>query len=555
MTRLPNFISRAGRLLNTLRHLKMRQVFFMGLRRGLKTPYWLPRTIGNANPNFRLLSCAHSNHSVKNNKLIFLNMASPFSMHNVQWRADSMSKLWRYNLHYFDYLRSELEGKIKDFLIQNWIEHNPYPCEDAWEPYPASLRIINWIKYFQRQNKIPLPQQWASSLYAQGHYLTHHLEWHIDANHLLKNVIALVLWSHYFCDPYARYWQKRSYRLLRAICEEQFNSDGGHYERSPMYHLILVHHLLDAYNTILMNTGEKPEWLQLIIYKAINFSQIMCKPDNTFPLLKDSANGIAPSLDEVIHYAMELGIKVPTFETKVWANNYLPQSGYFIKKSANNYLLMDVGNITPNHQPGHAHCDALHVELFLAGRSIFTDSGVYCYAPSAQRDYSRSVRAHNTLSINGREQHDIWGEFRIGKRGKTFNVQTGEHSCSAQFKPFWLPYNCNISHKRYIHTEDFSCLDIEDSVEGTGLATIELLWHLAPGLVPTLLKTEIEIRDETNTLVSVIKLQHKQVIPSVTYSDMFPEFGIALRRYCLVFKQNSAPLPWRHSFQVYTEPT
>lgn len=545
------FSERLWCIFNTLIRLKGRQWLFLIIRRGIKLPYSLPTTTFGKDANFGFLHDTHNSHCVHGNHFHFLNIPSQFPITDVQWRATSMSKLWRYNLHYFDYLRGTLDTQSKNILIHHWIEHNPYPCEDAWEPYPVSLRIINWIKYIHQSSE-STPDSWRTSLYQQGHYLTRHIEWHIDANHFLKNIIALVLWSHFFTGSLALHWKKRSRKLLKELVLEQFNFDGGHYERSPMYHLILTYHLLDAYNAILMSTGVKPEWLHSTITNAIKYSQIIKKPDDTFPLIKDSANGIAPDLDEVIQYAAILGISISKVRENENActSTYLQQSGYYIKKSSRDYLLVDVGNITPSHQPGHAHCDALHVELYLAGRSIFNDSGVFCYAASEQRDYSRSVRAHNTLGINGREQHELWGEFRIGNRGHTFNVQNDPNFCSAEFKPYWSTHKCNISHKRSIFTEDFSCIKIVDQVQGIGFADIESRWHLAPGLVPRLISSDIHISDIKNIYVVVIKLQHNQVISTITQSDLYSEFGLRESRYCITFTQVAAKLPWELSLEI-----
>jgi hypothetical protein len=32
-------------------------------------------------------------------------------------------------------------------LMKEWIKNNPPGSMDAWDPFPTSLRIVNWIKY------------------------------------------------------------------------------------------------------------------------------------------------------------------------------------------------------------------------------------------------------------------------------------------------------------------------------------------------------------------------------------------------------------------------
>jgi uncharacterized heparinase superfamily protein len=80
------------------------------------------------------------------------------------------------------------------------------------------------------------------------------------------------------------------------------------------------------------------------------------------------------------------------------------------------WLVMDSGLVGPDYQPGHAHCDTLSFELSLDGARFLTDTGVYHYRESAERRYSRSTAAHNSIEIDGAEQSEVWKSFRVGRR-------------------------------------------------------------------------------------------------------------------------------------------
>ena len=68
----------------------------------------------------------------------------------VDWNATDESRLWLYNLHYFDYLNS-IGSKERELwhrkLVDRWIVENLPGLGVGWEPYPVSLRIVNWIKW------------------------------------------------------------------------------------------------------------------------------------------------------------------------------------------------------------------------------------------------------------------------------------------------------------------------------------------------------------------------------------------------------------------------
>jgi hypothetical protein len=85
---------------------------------------------------------------------LFLNEENQLS--KVGWDNPSQSILWRYNLHYFDCLNQvELKNERVELqinIINKWTIENQFCKGTGWEPYPTSLRIINWIKWHFKTN-------------------------------------------------------------------------------------------------------------------------------------------------------------------------------------------------------------------------------------------------------------------------------------------------------------------------------------------------------------------------------------------------------------------
>jgi len=81
-----------------------------------------------------------------------------------------------------------------------------------------------------------------------------------------------------------------------------------------------------------------------------------------------------------------------------------PNGGYYVMRDSwsptANYLLVDSGpHGTLNC--GHAHADALGIDLSALGHTMLIDPGTYTYTGTLQlRDYFRTSMAHNTLSID-----------------------------------------------------------------------------------------------------------------------------------------------------------
>ena len=75
------------------------------------------------------------------------------------WNDESLELLWRYNLHYFDWIaggedynaESQSRGEAEN-LIERWMRENPKGSFPGWDPYPTSLRIVNWVKYLRNNS-------------------------------------------------------------------------------------------------------------------------------------------------------------------------------------------------------------------------------------------------------------------------------------------------------------------------------------------------------------------------------------------------------------------
>ena len=447
------------------------------------------------------------------------------------WNPSGQSKLWRYNLHYFDFLKdSDLDSLKARKFIDSWIEQCPQGTEDAWEPYTVSLRIVNWVKWFgilvSREEE--LNDQWVSSLYTQLVWLSENLEHHILANHLFENIKALVFGICFFRDSsFANSMGAKTFSLLDRELKEQFLSDGGHYELSPMYHGILLEGCLELLDVLSNNelTGSEIviSLLKDICSKGLDWYAQMCHDDGVVSLFNDSTQGIAPSLSELALYAEKLNIELMVSENR---NLYhLNASGYFVFQSESSKLIFDVGQVSPSYQPGHTHCDALSFELSVGGEPVFVNAGVYEYQSGSRRNYCRSVKSHNTAQVNNHEQHELWGDFRVGRRAHVDNVEYayGEAKRCASANLVNAFYESGkLIHRRSI-SESEGVWEIKDSVLGEGLHNISVKLRVSPAFELRINGNNVVVSSkERATYITVESSTHEISIEKGFY---FPEFG------------------------------
>jgi Uncharacterized protein conserved in bacteria len=412
------------------------------------------------------------------------------SLDDIGWDEQRVDKLWRYNLHYFEDLNAagaDLRVKWHHDLLQRWVWENPAGIGTGWEPYPVSLRLVNWVKWGLAGNL--LAPEVLIVLAAQARWLTKRLEVHLLGNHLFANAKALVFAGLFFRGGEAESWLQTGLRLLERETPEQILSDGGHFERTPMYHSLALEDLLDIYNVTSTYRCCVPErwegWIaQLpdVIGRMRAWLAAMCHPDRQISFFNDAAMGIAPTPTELESYAVRL--RLAPRSPGADGVTHLISSGYVRVQSGPATAILDVAPIGPDYLPGHAHADTLSFELSLFGRRLLVNSGTSCYGAGDERQRQRGTAAHNTVVVDGRDSTEVWSGFRAARRARPFDLQISPYHATC------TTISCAHDGYRWLkgrprHTRKWSFLGnellIEDRVDGRfNLAVAR--FHLHPSV-------------------------------------------------------------------------
>ena len=424
------------RYLRTIAHLTPRQIAYQLIRR-FSPGSILPPVTGQVRQRSKLSMTRPlpRRMSGDENTFTFLNLTKRFDPARFDWASREMGKLWRYNLHYFDYLNEEGRSwESSAFLIDDWLKNNPQGTPDAWEPFPVSLRIVNWIKLFLTPEAAgKLDENWLKSLYGQALWLEKNIEYHLLANHYFKNGKALTFAGLFFAGEDAGRWLTKGLAILGTELDEQILGDGGHFERSPMYHAMILEDCLDLLNVMggcgQADVASVREKLADVSGKMSRYLAAMCHPDGGIALFNDAAFGIEAAPAELIAYHERLtGISLPGADDRCIS---FPESGYFIMAPADgDRLLIDCGPIGPDYQTGHSHCDTLSIELSLKGKRIIVDSGCYEYEDGPLRQYNRGNAGHNTVTIDGENQSEVWASHRCARRARPLYARLNDNNLS-----------------------------------------------------------------------------------------------------------------------------
>ena len=366
---------------------------------------------------------------------------------------DASTRLGRFHRQYGDdVLTAARAGDVAEArrLISTWIEAHPPHVGDAWHPYPLSTRAGNWVAALTLEPELASAEL-SRSLWLQLLRLERTVEDDVLGNHVIRNARALVLGGTAFG---AAELTRRGIEILRRELPEQILRDGGHYERSPAYHLVVLRDLLEV------QAASPHSWLADAIDRMRIFAAALARPDGV-PALFNDGTADAPRLE--LPAAPE-GVAV------------FDASGFVVVRDGPLWLAFRCGQAAPAFLPAHAHADALSLHLWWDGRPVLVDPGTFTYEAGADRDWFRATRAHSTVCVDGRDQFRLWGSFRSGPLPKVALRYAREQAVEASVV---LPGR--IRHVRRIEWEGNE-VQIHDRLEGSGRHRVEsrLVWAPEP---------------------------------------------------------------------------
>ena len=556
-------------LLRTLKPLSLKQLFYLFRQRiqslaGLRVKSLAP--CFRVHADFSCITGIKNKESrlVDGKRFCFINEDKDISeVLSARWRPEA-SRLWLYNVHYFDFLKDEeLEAGLQDRLalqlIENWYDSNPQGTVDAWDPYPISLRIVNWIKYIHavKGRNGEIPRWMLASLGIQVKVLEVSVEYHLRGNHLFKNAVALFFAGMFFDGTDALRWRAKGTDLLITELEAQFLDDGGHVERTPTYHALCIEDCLDCLNLAQAmpdrTTAALCEALNSTVARGLIFLAAVTLPDGSLAAFSDTAPGIAASTEQLFEYAKQLGVEYPAQRSKELDPIELSDSGYYGYRKGDEYLLLDCGPMGVTYQPGHAHCDLLSFEWVLDGKKVLVDSGVFNYFVSPERRFCRSTASHNTVMVDGQEQGEIWSAFRLGRRPGSFkaSVSVNDSTCSISGEHDAYRYlPGGVRHRRRLTRIFPQSLSVRDELEGAGQHYAVTRFHFAAGY---------QLVDESNDLFlcehggqRVMRIiTSAGLVTRIVASEYFPAFGRRKVNAVLELEwRGQLPASWDCCFEI-----
>jgi uncharacterized heparinase superfamily protein len=424
-----------------------------------------------------------------------LNRSAELGYDRTDWRLGPIAadRLWTVTLHYHAWADVLAEvaaaggpdaseaATLLGHYVGDWITRCPVEAPGArhlaWNAYAVATRITWWVRAGRAYPPLHT-DAFLRSLWEQAAYLRDHLEYDLRANHLLRDAVGLVWAGRFFGGDRAAEWLQTGTKLAVEQVAEQVLPDGGHFERSTMYHL----HVMEDVLTLAVLAEDpaarkifRDTWQRMAEYAA------WCRhPDGQIPLFNDAALNGASTPNHLLALGESIG--VPVDSNPRAGGRYCPDTGLAVWHGGPWSVFFDVGPLGPDYQPGHGHADTLIIECSYRGRRLFVDPGTYAYDDDSTRGYDRYTAAHNTVTLDGRDSSEVWHVFRVGRRAKPTDVAVefvghGMTATAGHTGYDHLPGR--LRHVRRVVVEPAG-ITITDTVGGRGTHTVEGGYLLSP---------------------------------------------------------------------------
>jgi len=415
--------------------------------------------------------------------------------------------------------------------VENWIEENPLMRSINWGcAMDVAIRAANWIYALGMFVGSPLIdrgflEKIRVSLFEHGYFIFRNLEkkYRNSNNHFFSNLAGLLFLGMLFSSTReGRRWFEYALPEYYGEIRSQFLPCGASYERSISYNRLMVELAVYPYLLLIRNGINIPLDIRHRLDTMFDFVLHYLKPDGEAPVIGDQDNGrflpfgLRQQTDH--RYLLAIGAALRQDPVmKKYADPEAPEIFFLLRSGGRETLCAlvpsasdigskafpDAGFCVLRHNErymfitnsgaaaypdqtrqwgSHAHADLLSFELALGGTTFLVDPGTFLYTSSPkERNLFRSTRMHNTVTVDGQDQHrlsetNIFRCLEIAEPvdfeflgGEEKDIFSGSHNG-------FMRLDSPVFHRRtFIFDKSASTWEIIDRLSGEGEHV--LCWH------------------------------------------------------------------------------
>lgn len=416
--------------------------------------------------------------------------------------------------------------------LTSWMDQNRPKQGVNWaSSLEVGYRAISWLWALElfrdaRELDAELLKRVLKYLHVHGRHLERYLSTYFSPNtHLTGEALGLYYLGMLLPElRRAPVWRSLGQTILERELLRQVYDDGVYFEQASYYHRYTVDIYVHAVLLARLNGRAILPAMTDRLSAAVEHLADLTRPDGTIPMIGDDDGGRLVRLEErsltdvsatlataaVVLSRPEIArVSRGASEQVVWLlgpqgadaadrasrgappahlSRLFPTGGYAIMRDGwgehANHAVIDCGpHGTMNS--GHAHSDALSIEIAALGCPVLVDPGTYTYTKSvAERNRFRHSAAHNTVTVDGEAASVPAGPFSWTTRadarveewwaGNLVDWFVGSH-------PGFGRLSDPAEHRRIVLFARHGYWVVLDSVLASGDHEFVTHWHAAIG--------------------------------------------------------------------------
>jgi hypothetical protein len=412
-------------------------------------------------------------------------------------------------------------------LLSDWIEKNPPGVGVNWTiAMEAALRAMSICFFLELGSpwgeedawlKRATTSLWKHLLFIEAHNEFSHLS---RSNHYLSNIVGLLCLACYLDGPEMPARRKLYAGLIEREVFHQVYDDGGDYEASFGYHLLVLQMFTSSF-LLIKTQGLEPSiefserlqrmylYLHGVADRCGRVAHVGDCDDGRVELLTNDLEAMheAPENPYSLQVRDQLGIGEALLEAAVGGTH--DDSGWYAGLGATTGRTSAIDSVQLYHNSGvavarsgdaqatflaipngiagrgsHTHNDKLSILLTIGDEPLLIDSGCAGYTRDAGlRNRFRATAAHNTIQVDGEEQNRFSSSaerlFTISDDAQVRPIAADNHDGEVVFSASHDGYHrLGIIHKRIMRWNGKRSLLLEDQLTGSGQHTFAARFHL-----------------------------------------------------------------------------
>ena len=373
------------------------------------------------------------------------------------------------------YRRTGDEKYAREFVFQlmDWLAKCPVPTTVSgngsytWRTIEAGIRAgQSWMDIYHKFLISPsfTDEAVVAMVKSFAEHARHLAKYPTTGNWLAMEMNGLMHVGAMFPEfKESAEWRRTAMEKTYEELDRQVYPDGAQIELATGYHQVSLGNFISAWEIAHLNGVPVPDDFIARIQKMYDYNLYASMPGGTLPGLNDSGRtDIRGSLAKAFTF-------YPDRKDYEWVSTggkdgekpsvgsiALPFSGQIVTRSGwdadDRYLLMDAGPFGYGHQ----HEDSLSFVIYSHGRYHLVDPGNYPYDSSEWRKYVLSTRAHNTIRVDGEDQHrrdkPNRADYVISKPlpNKWIAGEGFDYACGSYAEGYGPRNDTRVEHTRHI---------------------------------------------------------------------------------------------------------